>query len=343
MGVVHGSDTHDLLFSRRAVSKTGRASSREPSPAAALAVLEHKSKHPRMRKRDRIFWVWMSRVWAGWHSALVIVQPDAVARWHRDSFRSFWRWKLRPGEVGRSGIEVELRKEIRRKCRERPSWGAPRIHPDLRLRRYDVSETTVDKYMVRHRRPPSQTPQPFVKNHVPDTVALVLHDAYIDGPHTVCVFCAGPDRRCEVQLNITQHPAAERTAHQVIEAFREDRVPRFLIRDRDSIYGHCLKNRINNAGIEEVVTARQFPWKDPYVERIHSSIRRGCWNQAVVLNELNLKRILSSNLAYYHEDLTHLSLVRNSPTPREIEVPRQGKVVSAPRNGGLHHRYRRGA
>jgi hypothetical protein len=122
-----------------------------------LAVLEHKSNRPRLRKRDRIFWVWLSRLWAGWRSVLVIVQPDTVARWHRDGFRLYWRWKSRAAKVGRPRIDAEIRKLIRRMCRENSSWGAPRIHSELHLLGYDVSETTVDKYMVRNRKPPSQT------------------------------------------------------------------------------------------------------------------------------------------------------------------------------------------
>ncbi|UCE61875.1 MAG: IS3 family transposase, partial [Phycisphaerales bacterium] len=94
---------------------------------------------------------------AGWRTVLMIVQPDTVARWHRDGFRLYWRWKSSAGKVGRPSIEAEIRKLIRRMCRENPSWGAPRIHSELQLLGHDVSETTVDKYMIRHRKPPSQT------------------------------------------------------------------------------------------------------------------------------------------------------------------------------------------
>ena len=120
-------------------------------------------------------------------------------------------------------------------------------------------------------------------------------------------------------------------------------MPRFLIRDRDSIYGHHFKNRIKNMGIEQVVTAARSPWQNPYAERIIGTLRRECLRQVIVLNERHLRRILRLYLAYYHEDRTHLSLDRNSPIPREIELPEQGKVISIPRVGGLHHRYRRAA
>ena len=122
-----------------------------------LAVLEGKKKRPRIRQLDRILWVWLSRLWSKWRSVLVIVQPETVIRWHQQGFRLYWRWKSRARTVGRPKIEVELRNIIRRMCRENPTWGAPRFHSELRLLGYDVSETSVDKYMIRSCKPPSQT------------------------------------------------------------------------------------------------------------------------------------------------------------------------------------------
>jgi transposase InsO family protein len=151
------------------------------------------------------------------------------------------------------------------------------------------------------------------------------------------------DRRRVVHFNVTAHPTAQWTAQQIVESFPFDESPRFFLRDRDSIYGHHFKTRIKNMGIEEVLTAPRSPWQNPYVERLHGSIRRECLNRVIVLNERHLRRILRSYLAYYLKDRTHLSLDRNAPTPREIELPEQGKVVSLPRVGGLHHRYRRAA
>jgi len=307
-----------------------------------LAVLEHKSKRPRLRVRDRIFWVWLSRLWVGWRSVLVIVQPDTVARWHRDGFRLYWRWKSRAGKVGRPRIEAELRRLIRRMCRENPSWGAPRIHSELRLLGYDVSETTVDKYMVRHRKPPSQTWRTFLDNHLRDIVAVDFFTVPSATFRILFVFLAlRHDRRFVVHFNVTANPTAQWTAQQIVEAFPYDDAPRFLLRDRDSIYGQHFKNRIKNMGIEEVVTAARSPWQNPYVERIVGSLRRECLNHFIVLNERHLRRILHSYLEYYHEHRTHLSLNRNSPIEREVEE--KGEVISIPMVGGLHHRYRRAA
>ena len=309
-----------------------------------LAVLEHKSKRPRLRKRDRIFWVLLSQLWTGWRSVLVIVQPDTVARWHRDGFRLYWRWKSSAGKVGRPRIEAELRKLIRRMCRENPSWGAPRIYSELRLLGYDVSETTVDKYMIRHRKPPSQTWRTFLDNHLTDIVAIDFFTVPTATFRILFAFVVlRHDRRVVAHFNVTAHPTAEWTAQQIVEAFPEDNAPRFLIRDRDSIYGQFFQERVKRMGIEPVVIAYRSPWQSPYVERLIGSIRRECLQHFIVLNERHLMRILRSYLSYYHEDRTHLSLDRNSPIPRDSESVMQGEVVSIPKVGGLHHRYRRAA
>ncbi len=296
-----------------------------------------------LRKRDRIFWVWLSRLWTGWRSLLVIVQPDTVIRWHHQGFRLYWRWKSR-AKSGRPKVEVEIRKLIRRMCRENQSWGAPRIHSELRLLGYDVSETTVAKYMVRHRQPPSQTWRAFLDNHLTEIVAIDFFTVPTATFRILFAFVVlRHDRRKVDHFNVTANPTAGWTAQQIIEAFPNDSAPRFLIHGRDGIYGNAFEQRVKNIGIEEVVTAPRSPWQNPYVERLIGSIRRECLNHVIVLNERHLKRILRSYLVYYHEARTHLSLDRNSPVPREVELPGCGKVISIPQVGGLHHRYRRAA
>ena len=227
---------------------------------------------------------------------------------------------------------------------ENPLWGAPRIRSELRLLGYEASKATIDKYKIRHRKPPSQTWRTFLDNHVRDLVAV---DFFMVPTATFrilfCFIVLRHHRRVVVHFNVTAHPTAERTAQQVIEAFPEDQAPRFLIRDRDSIYGDFFRQRVKHMGIEEVVIAYRSPWQSPYVERLIGSIRRECLCHVIVLNEQHLKRILSSYLEYYHEDRAHPSLDRNAPFPREIELPERGRVISIARVGGLHHRYRRAA
>ena len=309
-----------------------------------LAILEHKSKCPRLRKRDRIFWVWLSRFWSNWRTALLIVQPDTVVRWHQQSFKLYWRWKSRSRKPGRPKLDVEIRKLIRRMSLENPLCGTPRIQSELRLLGYAASKATVDKYKVRHRKPPSQTWRTFLDNHVRDIVAI---DFFTIPTATFrilfCFVVLRHDRRFVAHFNVTANPTAQWTAQQVVEAFPEEKTPRFLIRDRDSIYGEFFRQRIRNIGIEEVVTAPRSPWQNPLVERLIGSIRRECLNHVIVLNEQHLRRILRGYFEYYHHARAHLSLDRNSPVARDVELPDRGKVIATPMVGGLHHRYRRAA
>ncbi len=309
-----------------------------------LAALHRQSKRPRLKKRDRIFWVWFSRLFRNWRSVLVIVQPATVIRWHQQGFKLYWRWKSRAKKPGRPQIWREIRDLVRQMCSENATWGAPRIHSEILLLGYDVSESTVANYMNRDRKPPSQTWRTFLDNHVPDIVAVDFFTVPTATFRILFTFVVlRHDRRRIVHFNVTAHPTAEWTAQQIIEAFPEDSAPRFLIRDRDGIYGLSFQTRVANMGIEEVPTAPRSPWQSPYVERLIGSIRRECLNHFIVLNERHLRRILSSYFTYYHESRTHLSLDRNSPIPRDVEPPERGKVIAIPQVGGLHHRYRRAA
>jgi len=151
------------------------------------------------------------------------------------------------------------------------------------------------------------------------------------------------DRREIIHFNMTTNPYAEWTVQQVVNAFPYETAPRFLIRDRDSIYGDYFKNRIKGMGIDEVLIAPHAPWQNPYCERVIGSIRRECLDHMIVLSEAHLKRILASYLQYYHNSRPHLSLDRNSPTPREVEPASLGEVISIRQVGGLQHRYTRRA
>jgi transposase InsO family protein len=309
-----------------------------------LAVLQRQSKRPKLKNRERIFWVWLSRFWSNWKSVLVIVQPDTVVRWHRQGFKLYWRWKSKSKKTGRPQVWREIRELVRLMCLENPTWGAPRIHSELQLLGYDVSETTVGNYMVRDRKPPSQTWRSFLDNHLQDIVAIDFFSVPTATFRILFAFVVlQHDRRMVVHFNVTANPTAVWTSQQIVEAFPEKQHPRFLLRDRDGIYGKYFKQRVANMGIEEVITAPRSPWQNPYVERLIGSIRRECLNHVIVLNERHLKRILNSYFDYYNHSRTHLSLNRNSPFERDVEVIDQGKVISIPQVGGLHHRYRRAA
>ncbi len=147
-----------LLHSRAALAAENLALRQQ------LAVLQRSVRRPRLHRRDRIFWVWLSRLWRGWRSSLLVVQPETVIRWHRQGFRLYWRWKSRSG-CGRPQLDAEIRLLIRRMSRDNPTWGRRRIRSELHLLGYEVGELTVSKYMVRGGRPPSQGWRVFLKNH----------------------------------------------------------------------------------------------------------------------------------------------------------------------------------
>ena len=151
------------------------------------------------------------------------------------------------------------------------------------------------------------------------------------------------ERREIVHFAVTTNPTAAWTARQLTEAFPWDEAPRYLLRDCDRIYGEELTARLRTMGIEEVVTAPQSPWQNPYAERIIGSIRRECLDRVIVLGEGHLRRTLRSYVNYYHQDRPHQSLERRPPQGHDVELVESGRVVSLPRVGGLHHRYTRAA
>jgi transposase InsO family protein len=212
----------------------------------------------------------------------------------------------------------------------------------LRLLGHDAAESTVARYMTRRRKPPSPTWRSFLANHAREIAAI---DFFVVPTATFrllyCFLVLSHDRRRVLHLGVTAHPTSTWTAQQLVEAFPYDVAPRFVLHDRDSIYGDAFKERVKSLGIEEVVTAPRSPWQNPYVERLIGSIRRECLDHVIVMGDAHLKRILSSYLDYYHNARTHLSLDSNAPIPRAIESPADGPVVAIPQVGGLHHRYTR--
>ncbi len=266
-------------------------------------------------------------------------------RWHRQGFRLFWKRKSRhKGRVGRSRINKEIRDLIRKMAKANPFWGAPRIHGELLKLGLEISERTVSSLMPPcASKPPSQTWRAFLKNHMHNTCSL---DFFIIPTATFKILFAlvilSHERRKVIHFNVTANPSAKWTAQQLVEAFPWDTAPKYLLRDRDSIYGGYFRRRLNNMGINEVITAPRSPWQNPYVERFIGSIRRDCLNHVIVLNESHLKRILTSYFEYYNNDRTHYCLAKDSPItrPAQSKPGTSSKVITLPRVGGLHHRYK---
>jgi putative transposase len=309
-----------------------------------LALLSRTAKRPKLRTQDRLFWSTLSSLWKNWRSALIIIKPDTVVRWHREGFRNYWRWKSKARNSGRPKIDSEIRELIRRMSEENPLWGAPRIQAELKLLGFNMAESTVAKYRLKIRKPPSQTWKTFLSNHA-ETIAGI--DFFTVPTATFrnlyCFIILIHSRRQIVHFNVTDHPTAAWTAQQMIEAFPEDASPRFLLRDRDSIYGAEFCSRVKGMQIEQLITAPHSPWQSPYVERVIGSIRRECLNHLIVLSQEHLRKVLNGNVRYYNNTRPHESLGKNSPIPRVIESAKKGPIISIPEVGGLHHRYQRAA
>ena len=208
----------------------------------------------------------------------------------------------------------------------------------------DISETSVAKYMVRRRKPPSQTWRTFLDNHVKNLVSVDFFTVPTVRFQVLHVFLVlAHDRRRVVHFNVTAHPTAEWTAQQLREAFPFDQIPRYLLRDRDGIFGDDFRQQVKDMQIQEVLSAPRSPWQRAYVERVIGSIRRECLDHVIVFNEASLRRTLSLYFAYYHRTRPHLSLEKDSPEPRPIQRTELGRVVAVPQVGGLHHRYERRA
>jgi len=307
-------------------------------------VADRDRKRLSFHKSERIFWVWLYCLWPSCLQTLKIFKPDTLVRWHRKGFRLYWTWKSRTGQSGRPAIDPDVRKLIRTMSRNNIGWGAPRIHGELKMPGIEISESTVAKYMIRHRNPPSQTWRTFLENHATELVSVDFFTVPTATFRILYVLVIlHHERREIVHFNVTGHPTAQWTAQQLVEAFPFESAPRYLLRDRDSIYGGRFRNRVKSLGIDEVLTAPRSPWQNPYVERVIGSIRRECLNHIIIINERHLRRQLKSYSTYYHEARTHLSLDKQSPVPRSIEPAEQRKVVAIPHVGGLHHEYRRAA
>ena len=242
-----------------------------------LAVL-HKNSPRRLRfqRSDRLLWVLLSRFWSGWRPCLQIVQPATVVRWHRRAFAWYWTRKSRR-RLGRPEVAAEVRDLIRRMSQANPLWGAPRIHGELRKLGIAVAQSTVARYLPRPRKPPSQTWRTFLTNHLAQTTAIDFFTVPTATFRILFVFVVlSHERRRVVHFGVSEQPTQEWTMQQMREAFPWDQVPRYVLRDRDAIFGREFAAMTRNMGTEEVLTTPRSPWQNPYAERLVGSIRREC-------------------------------------------------------------------
>ncbi len=212
--------------------------------------------------------------------------------------------------------------------RENPTWGAPRIHGELMMLGYFLSEATAARYMIKRHGRPTQNWRTFLQNHLHETAAIDFLTVPTVTFRTLYVFVVlSLDRRRIVHINVTTHPTAEWTAMQLIQAFPFDSAPRFLLRDHDKIYGIAVR----------------CPWQNGYCERVVGTLKRECLDHMIVFNEEHTRRVLKKYLEYYHGSRTHLGLGKDAPDGRDVEPPPSGPVRRRPMVNGLHSRYYRAA
>jgi putative transposase len=309
-----------------------------------ITVLRRSVNRPKLRTWDRLLWIGLLRFWPQWRSALVIVKPETVIAWHRKGFCLFWTWKCRHGKSGRPRISKDICELIRTMSKNNPLWGAPRNHGELLKLGINISQASVAKYMVRQPKPPSQAWCTFLKNHSQQLASMDFFTVPTISFRILYVFIVfSHERRRVIHFNVTSHPTAEWASQQLLHAFPYDSAPRYIIRDRDCIYGGIIQQRLNELGIRQVLTAPRSPWQSPYVERLIGSIRRECLDHIITINEESLRATLRSYFDYYHDSRCRLGLNKDSPESREIQLPDMGRIVEIPKVGGPHHRYERRA
>jgi transposase InsO family protein len=235
---------------------------------------------------------------------------------------------------------LEIRKLIREMSIANPLWGAPRIHGELLKLGVDIGQTSVAKYMVRRRDPPSQGWRTFLRNHADGIAAMDMFVVpTISFRLLYGLLIMGHGRRHILWFGVTAHPTAEWIANQVTEACGWEQAPRYLIRDRDGAYGEVLIRRLRSIGIRDRPTSPRSPWQNGYAERLIGSIRRECLDHAIVFSERHLRHLLLCYMKYYNGTRTHLSLEKDAPVSRAVD--RAGHIFCRPILGGLHHQYAR--
>ena len=293
----------------------------------------------RLSGSDRALLVLMTKLWPNLVGMARLVQPETILRWHRTGFGVFWRWKSR-NRAGRPKIDRGLRDLIRRMSSENPLWGASRIHGELLMLGFEVAQSTVSKYMVRGRKPPSQSWKTFLRNHgeaiaavdmcVVPTVTFELLFAFL---------VVGHGRRHLLWFEVTRRPTAEWLARQITEAFPWASAPTYLVRDNDRAYGLVFQRRVRAMGIRDRPISPSSPWQNGIAERLIGTLRRECLDQMLAFGEAHLRRILSAYATYYNQTRTHMALRKDAPLHRAVQ--RNGTIIAVPVLSGLHHRYAR--
>jgi putative transposase len=227
-----------------------------------LGVLHRSVKRPKLTPADRFVWAGLCAVWNDWRANIFLVKAATVIGWHRKGFGLFWTWKIRCGKPGRPAVPKEVRALIRTMSRDNSLWGAPRIHGELLKLGIDIGETSVSKYMVRRRRPPSQTWRTFLENHMKSMVSIDFFTVPAIRFQILYVFLVlAHEQRRILHFAVTAHPTAEWAVQHLREAFPWETAPRYLLRDRDRIFGNDFVDPVKAMGIQQVLSAPRSPWQ----------------------------------------------------------------------------------
>src|SRR5712664_2597661 len=310
------------------------------------AALKRKHPKPRLSVADKLFWILARRFWSRWKQTLIVVTTETVVRWHRAGFRLYWKLisKVRM-PIGRRQTPKEVRDLIFRVVAENPTWGAPRIHGELLMLGFDVSERTISRWMKRAPRDPKRAKcwLAFLRNHREAIAAVDFFTApTITFSMLYCFFVISHDRRRILHINVTKHPTSGWIIQQLREAFPFEASHKYLIFDGDHKFGFEVIAAGKATSIIPKRTSFRSPWQNGIAERWVGSCRRDRLDHIVALNVRHLKRLLSEYVRYHHEDRTHLGLEKGTPDGR-IRSVASGQVISQERLGGLHHRYNRAA
>jgi putative transposase len=313
-----------------------------------LAVALRPPRRPRVRWHDRFFWLVARRLVTDWRRHLVLVRPETVLGWHRQGWRLFWWWRSRR-PTGRPRLPQEVRDLIRRLSEENRRWGTERIRGELRKLGFAVANGSIRRYRSRPApRPPNQTWRTFLRNHAHQLWAADLFTVPTVAFRTLYVFIfITHDRRELVHCRVTAHPTAAWVWRQLIEATPWGRQPRYLLRDRDAVYGRDFPRRAEALGIRTLLTPFRAPRANAIAERVIRTLRTECLDHVLVLHERHLERVLREYVAYYNTARPHRSLglvppLPGAPPPRASNAP-PGRIVARPVLGGLHHVYQHAA
>jgi transposase InsO family protein len=307
-----------------------------------LQVALRSRPRPHLKSGDRLVWLVARSVYRNWRRPLILVRPETVVRWQRQGWRLYWRWRS-GRHLGRPRLSPEIRELIATMASENPLWGTERIRGELLKLGIVISSRSIRRYRRRrHARPPSQSWRTFLANH---SQAIWAADLFVIQTLTFqtlyVIFFISHGRRQLLHVEATAHPTAGWVWRQLIEATPWDRKPRYLIHDRDRVWGADFSPRLARLGIKSLRTPIQAPRANSVGERWVRTIRRECLDHLIPLSERHLRRILAEFVDYYNHDRPHRSLGLQAPL-RKLQAS-QGRIVARPVLGGLHHVYERAA